>query len=208
MRMMKVELVYVHDPMCSWCWAFRPVYNQIVRALPEGVVLKRLLGGLAPDTDDPMPDATREYVQNHWRTIQQKVPGTNFNFDFWEYCKPRRATYPACRAVIAARNQGDYYDDAMTLAIQLAYYLHARNPSETETLVNLAVELGLDKEKFSRDLESRETMNILMYEISTMQELGVDRFPTLLIKSKEETEPINIDYLNVQSVLTAIHSYI
>lgn len=205
---MKIELVYVHDPMCSWCWAFRPVYDQIVKGLPKGIVLKRLLGGLAPDTDDPMTDATREYVQNHWRTIQQKVPGTNFNFDFWANCKPRRATYPACRAVIAARNQGDYYDDAMTLAIQLAYYLHARNPSESETLVNLAVELGLDKERFSRDLESRETMNMLMYEISTMQELGVDRFPTLLIKSEEETEPVNIDYLDEQSVLTTIHSYI
>jgi hypothetical protein len=48
-------LVYVHDPMCSWCWGFDPVLRELVSSLPEGVAVRRLLGGLAPDSDEPMP---------------------------------------------------------------------------------------------------------------------------------------------------------
>ncbi|MDX1519524.1 MAG: DsbA family protein, partial [Gammaproteobacteria bacterium] len=176
---MTTTLVYTHDPMCSWCWAFRPVYDHIVRELPATVRLKRLLGGLAPDTDEPMPDSMREYVQGHWQRIRETVPGTRFNLDFWTRCNPRRATYPACRAVIAAREQSPEYDDDMTLAIQRAYYLEARNPSDNNTLIDLAGEIGLDRNRFTNDLESTQTMNTLKKEISEVQNLGLDRFPSL-----------------------------
>ena len=74
-----------------------------------------------------------------------------FNYDFWKKCRPRRSTYPACRAVIAARKQKNKFDMEMTLSIQKAYYLHARNPSDYETLIELAEEIGADKNKFSKD---------------------------------------------------------
>jgi hypothetical protein len=40
------------------------------------------------------------------RRIERSVPGTKFNFEFWSRCRPRRATYPACRAVIATYKSG------------------------------------------------------------------------------------------------------
>jgi putative protein-disulfide isomerase len=83
----------------------------------------------------------------------QSMLGTEFNFDFWTECKPRRSTYPACRAVIAAGSQDQ--SDEIILAIQHAYYLHAMNPSDIETLVTLAEELHLDTQKFAQDLESK-----------------------------------------------------
>jgi len=46
---MQLRLYYFHDPMCSWCWAFRPLWNEIVTGLPENVFAQRILGGLAPD---------------------------------------------------------------------------------------------------------------------------------------------------------------
>ena len=42
----------------------------------------------------------------------------------------------------------------MTLAIQKAYYMQARNPSDYETLIELAGEIGADKTKFSKDITS------------------------------------------------------
>ena len=46
---MPAVLYYVHDPMCSWCWGFRPTWLALQDQLPEGVRVQRLLGGLAPD---------------------------------------------------------------------------------------------------------------------------------------------------------------
>jgi len=81
------RLIYVHDPMCSWCWAFRPVWASIRAALPEGLEVRNLLGGLAADIREPMPMELQRGICRIWQTIQQRVPGTEYNFDFWERCR-------------------------------------------------------------------------------------------------------------------------
>ena len=85
-------LYYVHDPMCSWCWGFRPTWTEIKANLPEAVEIKYLLGGLAPDSDEPMPESMQSDIAGYWKIIQQRIPGTQFNFDFWDKCEPRRST--------------------------------------------------------------------------------------------------------------------
>ena len=206
--LMTTTLYYVHDPMCSWCWAFRPVYDAIINDLPGDISLSRLLGGLAPDTDEPMSDEMQTYVKNHWRTIQNKVPGIEFNYDFWKKCNPRRTTYPACRAVIAARNQGNVYDDQMTLAIQHAYYLQARNPSEYDTLIALANEIELDTTQFAGDLVSTTTDDILKQEIEFTCQLEVRGLPTMMIGFNGQYYHIPIDYLNAENMLKIIQEKI
>lgn len=190
--------------MCSWCWAFRLSLNTLIEELPKEINIIRLLGGLAPDSDLPMPENTREYVLQNWRAIEKQVPETKFNYDFWEKCKPRRSTYPACRAVIAARKQKDVFDTAMTLAIQEAYYLEARNPSDYETLINLAEEIGADKNKFSKDVRSTETDKILEEEIQQSKSLDLKSLPSLLFIDGERKIRIEPDYLDVQVMLDQI----
>ena len=201
---MPKTLYYVHDPMCSWCWAFRLSLNTLIEELPKEINIIRLLGGLAHDSDLPMPENTREYVLQNWRASEKQVPETKFNYDFWEKCKPRRSTYPACRAVIAARKQKDVFDTAMTLAIQEAYYLEARNPSDYETLINLAEEIGADKNKFSKDVRSTETDKILEEEIQQSKSLDLKSLPSLLFIDGERKIRIEPDYLDAQVMLDQI----
>ena len=52
-------LYYVADPMCSWCWGFQPVLEKVKEAVPEELSPVYIMGGLARDTDDPMPDVMR-----------------------------------------------------------------------------------------------------------------------------------------------------
>ncbi len=198
---MQYHLYYVHDPMCSWCWAFRPLWNEIVTGLPENVIAQRILGGLAPDTDQPMPLEMQAKLKGIWQKIQQVVPSTQFNYDFWGNCSPRRSTYQACRAVIAARKQGHQNEEPMILAIQLAYYLEARNPADLDTLIELADQIGLDHEQFKTDIKSPAINEALMQEIEFMQKRGVTGFPTLLLESKGVFTNIAHDYKDANSVL-------
>jgi len=203
---MPKTLYYAHDPMCSWCWAFRLSYNTLIEKLPKGINVVRLLGGLAQDSNKPMPDVTRDYVIKNWRAIETQVPETKFNYDFWKKCRPRRSTYPACRAVIAARKQKNEFDIEMTLAIQKAYYLHARNPSDYETLIELAEEIGADKNKFSKDITSPETEYILREEINQSQSLDLKTLPSLLFVDGDKKSRIEPDYLDVKAMLNQIES--
>lgn len=197
-------LIYVHDPMCSWCWGFVPVLDRLLAALPDGVTVRRLLGGLAPDSDVPMPESTRDFVMGQWRRIQREIPGTAFNFDFWRQCDPRRSTYLACRAVIAARYQGPEFDPAMTRAIQRAYYLEARNPSDAGTLTDLAREIGLDADRFACDLTSADTDRTLRAEIGEARTLGVRGFPSLVLNAGGAHRRLSVNYTDHRPMLEAI----
>lgn len=200
-----IRLTYFLDPMCSWCWAFRPALSFVTPQLPTNMRLVRVLGGLAPDTDEPMPEAIRNKLQETWRTIQLKVPGTEFNFRYWDVCTPRRSTYRACRAVIAAAQQGDY-GPAMTEAIQRAYYLEARNPSDRSTLIDLATALDLDVEKFAHDLDHPDIQAELDRQIAFTRACGVKGFPTLMLETPKGRQFIDINPNDPERILSDIRS--
>jgi putative protein-disulfide isomerase len=194
-------LNYVHDPMCSWCWAYRPTLEVLRRQLPIEVQWKNLLGGLAPDSNEPMPEATRQIVQGHWRRIQREL-GTEFNFDFWKVCQPRRSTYIACRAVLAAAAQEK--EEEMILAIQKAYYLQAMNPSDREILLELASGLNMNREQFSSDLISESSEMELQAQIRQSRAWTVSGFPSFVLQTANSVHALPLDYRNAEPTLAAI----
>ncbi len=175
-----MELIYITDPMCSWCWGFAPAIERIQESLPAGMDLALVLGGLAPDSDDPMPAETRAMVQGAWDAVEQRT-GARFNRDFWERCAPRRSTWPACRAVLAARRLETGADWRVFKALQRAYYLEARNPSDEDTLIAVAGEQGLDKDAFRILLTSAEVQEDFAKDRQRCAEIGPTAFPTLAV---------------------------
>lgn len=206
---MSVKLFYFHDPMCSWCWGFAPTWTQLQSRLydelGDQLSIEYVLGGLAPDNDQPMPEEMQNKLQGYWRRIESLL-GTQFNYDFWDQCQPRRSTYPACRAIIAAAKQN--HEKHMIRAIQEAYYLRAMNPSDTATLLQLAGELRLDIQQFNDDLRSKQTDSQLQLEIKQYQQLSSNGFPSLVLQVKAETIPIPIDYQRVAPMFDTIMTLI
>ena len=197
-------LYYIHDPMCSWCWGFRPVLEQVKQALPGSIEVRYVLGGLAPDTDLPMPQAMQNTIRETWERIQHEVPGTEFNYDFWTKCSPRRSTYPACRAIIACRIQQPALESDMLLLIQQAYYLQAKNPSDLNVLVGLAEQLGLDTRQFVDDIQSEVCQKILLEEIEFCREINITSFPSLVLNQGKSYTSLDIDYNSSTFILNQI----
>lgn len=174
------QLFYVADPMCSWCWGFAPTIETLLA--DNRVSLRYVMGGLARDSQELMPADMRAYVQGAWREVAAQT-GACFNWDFWQQCEPRRSTYPACRAVLAAAIQD--HGPAMFTRIQQAYYLEARNPADVETLVALAGELPIDRERFAADLSSTAVEDALQEDFHLRRSLQATSFPSLVLQVKD-----------------------
>ena len=167
------------------------------------------MGGLAPDSDEPMDTKTKAYIQSAWRSVADRT-GAEFNHQFWTVCLPRRSTYPACRAVITAGLQlngsrGRYYE-----ALQRAYFLEAINPSEYETLISLAKEIGLDPVQFQEDLDGSVVQQTFREELNQVRSLGISGFPTVIYHQKDPTngnrlEALTAGYIDADTLCDRWH---
>jgi len=193
-----MQFIYVMDPMCSWCWAFSPVMEKLRETYP-GVPISLLMGGLAPDNDQPMPLQMQQKLQQTWKQIEQHTD-VSFNHGFWSQCKPRRSTYPACRAVLSAEQISPDSSQAMINAIQQAYYQQARNPSDTETLCELAAEIGLDEVMFAETLHSEQIAQQLEAQLDIKDRWQINGFPTLLLAEADKLKLVTAGYCDWASL--------
>lgn len=196
--------------MCSWCYGFEPVWNKIQEKLPSTVKVEYVLGGLAPDSSLPMPQETQHMVKEAWHRIQRML-GAEFNFDFWDKNTPRRSTYPACRAVLAARTQN--FEKEMITAIQQGYYRRALNPSDDNILIQLATELKnelsaleIDVDQFSLELNSKEIKQELSKQISLSRKFTQRGFPSLVLEHNDFIHFVEHDYQDQNVTLSRINA--
>ncbi len=199
---MTKTLYYIADPMCSWCWGFQNTLEAVRKALPIDLPLTYVMGGLARDSDEDMPEHTRAYVQNAWREVTART-GASFNWAFWEKCKPKRSTYPSCRAFYGAQRQNSEAGPALFEAIQRAYYQEARNPSDLDTLIALAGEVAppLDVDRFRKDLASPEVEQMMQNGFSLRRSMNANQFPSLVLKDGDVLTFVTKGYDEAADVL-------
>ncbi|MCP4325561.1 MAG: DsbA family protein [Psychromonas sp.] len=188
------QLFFVYDPMCSWCWGYRPTWltlQQAIQAQLPNIEITYLVGGLAADSNKEMPLEMQQFLKQTWQKIGHQL-GTKFNLAFWDLCQPRYSTYPACRACIIARQSG--LEAQMILAIQEAYYLQAKNPSDNSTLIALAGQIGINKKEFEEQLLCSQTQQQLLNEIQQTQMLPIQGFPSLILRINQQDQTIPLHY--------------
>ena len=132
------------------------------------------------------------------------IPDIRFNYDFWTSCEPKRSTYPACRAVICAKQQHPDFENLMIYSIQKSYYIEAQNPSNDDVLINIAESLGLDTEKFKIDLKSSQLNEILLDEIKLTRSMDMNSMPSLALQINGTLKVIDIDYLDANYIVKQI----
>ena len=74
----------------------------------------------------------------------------------------------------------------MFAAIQRAFYVDARDPSDLSTLIELARESGLDTQEFTERLGSDDTHALLAEHFELRDRLGAQGFPTLVLEQGPE----------------------
>lgn len=192
-----MQFLYVMDPMCAWCYGFEPELELFLLSInsPENNPrVTWIMGGLAPDTDTPMNQEQKETIASYWHQIENKT-SVRFNHEYWRINTPYRATYNACRAVIAAERLTPESSQKMVKAIQSAYYKQAKNPSLEETLISCADSIGLNITEFKREFSAKETEQKLQEHLGLVRHFQVGGFPALFwVDSQNRLFPLTHGY--------------
>ncbi|ANY86011.1 MULTISPECIES: DsbA family protein [Pseudomonas] len=176
---MSARLLYVMDPMCSWCWGFAPVAEALIAQAREAGVPTRLVVGGLRSGSSALDASTRRYILEHWQAVAEAT-GQAFRF---EGAMPDGFVYdtePACRALVAARELDAERVWSLLGGIQRAFYEQAVDVTRAPQLVELAEQAGFDRSQFADAFSRADTRAATAADFSWVQDLGIAGFPTLL----------------------------
>jgi putative protein-disulfide isomerase len=177
--MVEPHLIYFADPMCSWCYGFSPVIDQVRQAYGRALPIRVVMGGLRPGTDTPMTDEARRTIAGHWSHVHE-ASGLPFDPAVLDREGFVYDTDPAARAVVVARREGEELALRYLAAAQRAFYAETRDVTSAEVLGDLAADFGLDRERFLEAWGSEEAKQETWRDYAISQRAGVTGFPTLV----------------------------
>jgi putative protein-disulfide isomerase len=181
---MPPQLLYIADPMCSWCWGFSPVIDAVKDHFQDQLPVRILMGGLRPGTTEPMVDGMKADISGHWKHVQQAT-GQPFDLAFFHRERFIYDTEPASRAVVAVRRLEPDLVFEFLKKVQEAFYAMNRDVTGPDVLAAIAEESGLNREAFRVGIDTEETIKETWMDFETSRRLGVTGFPTLLAGSDD-----------------------
>ena len=151
--MSEKEIIYVGDPMCSWCWGFSPVLDQIREKYSAIAPMRVVVGGLHAFDSEPMRDNYKTAIRSHWEDVAA-ASGQPFNYAFFDRQGFVLDTEPACRATVAVRNLKPEAVWSFYESIHKGFYAEDSDTTALETFITYAEREGLDGAEFKAAFES------------------------------------------------------
>lgn len=195
-----MKLVYVGDPMCSWCYGFGKELAQLLAANP-GMELEIVVGGLRAGGTEIVDDAAKQFRLQHWARVEA-ASGLPFNRDAFV---ARQGliydTEPVCRAVVAARRlvpQADLL--AVFRAFQHAFYAEGRDTTDGKELAAIG---AAELQRQGHDISAagflytwREPAAIAEThaDFTRTRKLGVSSFPSLMLDTGDAVREVSPGY--------------
>jgi len=201
-----MKLIYVGDPMCSWCYGFGKEMTELMNMHP-GLPLEIIVGGVRAGSTDILDDSGKQFRLAHWERVEQNsglpfnrealLARENFVYD----------TEPVCRAVVAARKAAPDADLlAVFRALQHAFYAEGRDTTSGRVLADIAA-AALQQQGYDISADALwdvwrapETVTATKADFVRARALGVRSFPALLLETGDSIVEVSPGYAHAQQL--------
>lgn len=194
----KLIITNFTDPICTWCWGSEPLFRQLETHYPDQIEFRYVMGGLVEDITasydtqnaiggDGPEEANRQIIA-HWLEASETHGMPVEEKGFRLFSKDRLSSYPQNIAYKAAQKVDPSKADKYLRRIREATAAQAAVTSKDDVLIELAVEVGFDRDEFSKMYYSDIPKNAFRGDLYINQTLGVTGFPTTEIKYNNERQ--------------------
>jgi len=203
----KRELLYIADPMCSWCWGFAPVITAIREKYAAELDISLILGGLRVGTTKAYTDEARQRTLGHWKTVQETT-GQPFNLNFKPGPKFHYDTEPSCRATVTLRKLKPEATFPYFESLHHAFYVENRDVTNPEILSELAEAQGIDADIFLKTFEADETRQLTHYDFERTQNFGIGGFPSAILRDEHGLKLLTRGYQPLEQLTPQIDQWL
>lgn len=207
-----MRLIYVGDPMCSWCYGFGKELSEVLDSEPD-LPLHIVVGGLRAGGTEVLDEAGKRFRLSHWARVEA-ASGLPFNRDA---LMAREGfvydTEPICRAVVAARMVAP---DAPQLdifrALQHAFYVDGLDTTDAATLARVAADAltaaghPTDAHTVLQAYQSAKAIEAAQEDFRTSRRWGIASFPALLMEAGGELHLVSPGYASADELRAGIRA--
>jgi len=205
-----MQLIFVGDPMCSWCYGFAKELAAALEA-DSTLELEIVLGGLRAGGTELLDDAAKQFRLSHWQRVEA-ASGVPFNrAAFLARQDFLYDTEPICRAVVAARRlapQGPLLE--VFRALQRAFYVEGLDTTAPSTLTRVIAEslrgAGFDvtPKGALQVFEATQTIAEAQADFAKARLWGINSFPALLARVGEQLHVVTPGFRTASEIGEAV----
>ncbi len=199
------KLIYIADPMCSWCYGFGPELTTLLNGIPD-TPLEIVLGGLRAYNPDLMDEKLKTSLLAHWEHVEE-ASGLPFSRDALSHPNFIYDTEPACRAVVAARLLAPHAAFDVFRAIQHGFYAEGLDTTKGDVLAKISVDAlnkaGIDIElkDFLAAWSSEDAIAAANKDFLQTQRWGITGFPTLVFENAGELQLVTSGFVRTEALI-------
>lgn len=205
-------LIYIADPMCSWCYGFGPELETLLNGLAD-VPLEIVVGGLRANNTKLMDEELKATLLSHWRHVEE-ASGLPFSDQALSHDGFIYNTEPACRAVVTARMLAPSATLQVFHAIQHAFYAEALDVTQGDVLARVASSaltkagFQIDAETFETNWAAAESIAATHDDFIQTQRWGVTGFPTLVLERNGKLDLITSGFVRTEALIERMQAVI
>jgi putative protein-disulfide isomerase len=179
-------LIYIADPLCSWCYNFGPELAGLLVGLPD-TPYQIIVGGLRVQNRKPLDQVQRDTLLSDWKRIEETT-GLPFSHDRLSHADFVYDTELACRAVKAAEILAPTTVFDVFHSIQRAFFVDGRDMTDAAALADVAATamsaaaVPMDAATFLLTLESSQVIDATNQDFEQTRRWGIEGFPTLVLE--------------------------
>lgn len=207
-----MHLIYVGDPMCSWCYGFGKELSSVLEADPD-LSMQIVVGGLRAGGTEVLDEAGKRFRLTHWARVEA-ASGLPFNR---EALMARKGfvydTEPICRAVVAARSiapAAPLLD--VFRSLQRAFYVDGLDTTDPETLARVTADAltaaghPTSAATVLENYQSATTIAETRDDFATARRWGISSFPALLMAVNNELHHVVPGYASAAEIRSGIQA--
>lgn len=197
------ELLYVGDPMCSWCWGIAPELDHLT-ATRSDLPLRIVVGGLRPGPNAAIvDDRMAATLGHHWEAVSSRS-GQPFDRSLLEKRGWVYDTEPACRAVVVMRELDETLAWPLFKRLQHLFYAEGVVISDISVYEGIVDEFGVDSRAFLDAFRSEAAVKQTWRDFATARNWGITGFPTLVARDGDRGHLVAAGYQTAEVIAAAL----
>ena len=204
MNVADMKIIYVGDPMCSWCYGIAPELKSLKdHYKAEGIPFEIIVGGLRPGGGDAWTPEFKEFLKHHWEQVNERS-GQPFGYKLFERDSFNYDTEPSCRAVVVAK---EYLSDdllAFFEVVQKKFYFDSEDPNEVVFYESICKKFKIPFDEFKVKFESKEMKEATHQEFVLNREWGVSGYPAVVLLTGDEMQYVARGYADFEQMKKTI----